>query len=198
MSRIQRMASIGILTALSLILYLFKVPLPFFPVFLTLDVSDVPALIGAITMGPAAGILVQFLKNVIEYLTHGSYVGLPINQIANFSSGAIIVGMIGAFYHYQKKLNWLSFALSISVFLMSMYLLNYYFILPAIMNLLGLSMDQYLTSFTDANPLVKDFETAVLLIIIPFNLIKIFVVYSIGLPFAFRVQRILQRRSLAV
>ncbi len=46
--------------------------------------------------------------------------------------------------------------------------------------------------------LVKDFESAVLLIIIPFNLIKIFVVYSIGLPFAFRLERILQKRSLAV
>lgn len=198
MSRIQKMASIGILTALSLILYLFKIPLPFFPVFLTLDVSDIPALIGAITMGPAAGILVQFLKNVIEYITHGSYVGLPVNQIANFCSGALIVGMIGAFYHYQKKLSWVSFTLSISIFLAAMYLLNYYFILPAIMNLLGLNMDQYLTSFTNANPLVKDFESAVLLIIIPFNLIKIFVVYSIGLPFAFRLERILQKRSLAV
>ncbi|MCD5324864.1 MULTISPECIES: ECF transporter S component [Pontibacillus] len=196
MTKLQKMTAIGILAAISMILYFFKVPLPFFPVFLTLDVSDVPALIGAITMGPVAGVMVQFLKNGIEYLSHGSYVGLPINQIANFLSGALIVGLIGFFYHYQKKLDWKSFALSITVFLTAMFFLNYYFILPTIMNLLGLNMDQYLTSFTEANPFVTDFRTAVLLVIIPFNLIKISFVYAVGLPFSFKLQRILQKRRL--
>jgi riboflavin transporter len=198
MSRIQKMTSIAILTAFSMVLYLFKVPLPFFPIFLTLDVSDVPALVGAIMMGPVAGVLIQFFKNGLEYLSHGSYVGLPINQIANFVSGALIVGLIGMFYRYQKKLNWLSFVLSISVFLIAMFALNYYFILPTIMKLLGLNMDQYLSAFKSSNQLVKDFKSAVLLVIVPFNLIKIIMVYAIGLPFAFKLQRILQKRSIAI
>lgn len=198
MSRIQKMTSIAILTAFSMVLYLFKVPVPFFPIFLTLDVSDVPALVGAIMMGPVAGVLIQFFKNGLEYLSHGSYVGLPINQIANFVSGALIVGLIGVFYQYQKKLNWLSFVVSISVFLIAMFAFNYYFILPTIMKLLGLNMDQYLSAFKNSNQLVKDFESAVLLVIVPFNLIKIIMVYLIGLPFAFKLQRILQKRSMAV
>ncbi|MET3728240.1 riboflavin transporter FmnP [Fictibacillus halophilus] len=198
MSRIQKMTSIAILTAFSMVLYLFKVPVPFFPIFLTLDVSDVPALVGAIMMGPVAGVLIQFFKNGLEYLSHGSYVGLPINQIANFVSGALIVGLIGVFYQYQKKLNWMSFVVSISVFLIAMFALNYYFILPTIMKLLGLNMDQYLSAFKSSNQLVKDFESAVLLVIVPFNLIKIIMVYLIGLPFAFKLQRILQKRSMAV
>ncbi len=198
MSRIQKMTSIAILTAFSMVLYLFKVPVPFFPIFLTLDVSDVPALVGSIMMGPVAGVLIQFFKNGLEYLSHGSYVGLPINQIANFVSGALIVGLIGVFYQYQKKLNWMSFVVSISVFLIAMFALNYYFILPTIMKLLGLNMDQYLSAFKSSNQLVKDFESAVLLVIVPFNLIKIIMVYLIGLPFAFKLQRILQKRSMAV
>lgn len=198
MSSIQKMTSIAILTAFSIVLYLFKVPLPFFPIFLTLDVSDVPALVGAIMMGPIAGVVIQFLKNVLEYLSHGSYVGLPINQIANFCSGALIVGLIGVLYQYQKKLNWLSFVVSISVFLIAMFALNYYFILPTIMKLLGLNMEQYLSAFRSSNQLVKDFESAVLLVIVPFNLIKIIMVYLIGIPFALKLQRILQRRNMAV
>ncbi|WP_231887789.1 ECF transporter S component [Fictibacillus phosphorivorans] len=198
MSRVQKMTSIAILTAFSMVLYLFKVPLPFFPIFLTLDVSDVPALVGAIMMGPVVGVLIQFFKNGLEYLSHGSYVGLPINQIANFFSGALIVGLIGIFYQYQKKLNWISFVVSISVFLIAMFALNYYFILPTIMKLLGLNMEQYLSAFKSSNQLVKDFESAVLLIIVPFNLIKIIMVYAIGLPFAFKLQRILQKRSMAI
>lgn len=198
MSSIQKMTSIAILTAFSIVLYLFKVPLPFFPIFLTLDVSDVPALVGAIMMGPIAGVVIQFLKNVLEYLSHGSYVGLPINQIANFCSGALIVGLIGVLYQYQKKLNWLSFVVSISVFLIAMFALNYYFILPTIMKLLGLNMEQYLSAFKSSNQLVKDFESAVLLVIVPFNLIKIIMVYLIGIPFALKLQRILQRRNMAV
>ncbi|RWZ54791.1 ECF transporter S component [Halobacillus fulvus] len=186
------MTTIGVLSAISVVLYYFKFPVPFFPPFLTLDISDIPALVGAITLGPVAGILIQFLKNIVDYISHGSYVGLPVGQIANFLSGALMVGLIGAFYHVRKRLDTGSYLVSVLVFITSMYLLNYYFILPSIMGLLGVSEAQYVQGFTQFNPLATDFRTAVLFVIIPFNLIKIAMVYSIGIPFSLRLQRILQ------
>ena len=192
MSKLQRMTTIGILSAISVLLYYFKFPVPFFPPFLTLDVSDIPALVGAITLGPVAGILIQFLKNIVDYISHGSYVGLPVGQIANFLSGALMVGLIGSFYHFQKRLHFGSYLVSITLFLTSMYLLNYYFILPSIMELLGLNEAQYVEGFTNFNPLATDFTTAVLFVIIPFNMIKIAMVYAIGLPFSLRLHKIIQ------
>ncbi|AZB41328.1 ECF transporter S component [Bacillus sp. FJAT-42376] len=198
MSKTQRMASIAILASCSMLLYYFKIPLPFFPPFLTLDLSDLPALIGAITMGPAAGILVQLIKNMVEYVLHGSYVGFPVGQFANFVSGSLIAGLIGLFYYKRKKVNGKSILLSILIFLSAMYVLNYYVILPAIMNLLGLTVEQYTASFAQFNPMVKDLRTAVLFVIIPFNLIKISMVYLIGLPFTFKIMRIMRKRSFAI
>ncbi|WP_241657140.1 ECF transporter S component [Halobacillus salinus] len=199
MSKLQRMTTIGILSAISILLYYLKFPVPFFPPFLTLDVSDIPALVGAVTLGPFAGILIQFLKNIVDYISHGSYVGLPVGQIANFLSGSLIVGVIGAFYMMQKRLHIGSYIASVSIFLASMYLLNYYFILPSIMELLGVSEAQYVTGFTKFNPLATDFTTAVLFVILPFNLIKIAMVYSIGVPFSMRLIKIIQpdRRKVA-
>ena len=198
LSRLQRTTTIGILAACSIILYYFKFPVPFFPPFLTMDISDIPALIGAITLGPVAGVLIQFLKNLIDYITHGSYAGLPVGQMANFFSGALIVGLIGMFYHYQKKLNLWSFAITITVFLSTMYLLNYYFILPSIMELIGVTKEQYVGQFTQFNPLATDFRTAVLYVIIPFNLLKIGMIYGMGLPFSFRLDRILNSKRKRV
>ncbi|WP_079480550.1 ECF transporter S component [Halobacillus salinus] len=199
MSKLQRMTTIGILSAISILLYYLKFPVPFFPPFLTLDVSDIPALVGAVTLGPFAGILIQFLKNIVDYISHGSYVGLPVGQIANFLSGSLIVGVIGAFYMMQKRLHIGSYIASVSIFLASMYLLNYYFILPSIMELLGVSEAQYVTGFTKFNPLATDFTTAVLFVILPFNLIKIAMVYSIGVPFSMRLIKVIQpdRRKVA-
>ncbi|MGP4068499.1 ECF transporter S component [Halobacillus sp. B29] len=194
LSRLQRTTTIGILAACSIILYYFKFPVPFFPPFLTMDISDIPALIGAITLGPVAGVAIQFLKNIIDYITHGSYAGLPVGQMANFCSGALIVGLIGMFYHYQKKLNLWIFAITILVFLSTMYLLNYYFILPAIMELIGVTKEQYVGQFTSFNPLATDFRTAVLYVIVPFNMLKIGMIYGIGLPFSFRLDRILNSK----
>ncbi|MFZ0370615.1 MAG: ECF transporter S component [Halobacillus sp.] len=198
LSRLQRTTTIGILAACSIILYYFKFPVPFFPPFLTMDISDIPALIGAITLGPVAGVLIQFLKNLIDYITHGSYAGLPVGQLANFFSGALIVGLIGMFYHYQKKLNLWSFAITVTVFLSTMYLLNYYFILPSIMELIGVTKEQYVGQFTQFNPLATDFRTAVLYVIIPFNLLKIGMIYGMGLPFSFRLDRILNSKRKRV
>ncbi|SFG46871.1 Riboflavin transporter FmnP [Halobacillus alkaliphilus] len=198
LSKLQRTTTIGILAACSIILYYFKFPVPFFPPFLTMDISDIPALVGAITLGPVAGVAIQFLKNLIDYITHGSYAGLPVGQMANFFSGALIVGLIGMFYHYQKKLNLWSFAISITVFLSTMYLLNYYFILPSIMELIGVTKEQYVSQFKQFNPLATNFKTAVLYVIIPFNLLKIGMIYGIGLPFSFRLDRILNSKRKRV
>lgn len=91
------------LASIRIVLYNLKFPLPFFPVFLTMDFSDIPALIGALVFGPGAGIIIQLLKNAADYLLHGSYAGLPVGQLANFLSGSLIVGLMGAFFKKKRR-----------------------------------------------------------------------------------------------
>ncbi|WP_237417198.1 ECF transporter S component [Halobacillus litoralis] len=88
------MSGTAVLASISIVLYSLKFPLPFFPVFLTMDFSDIPALIGAMVFGPGAGIIIQLLKNTVDYLLHGSYAGLPAGRTANFLSGSLLVGLV--------------------------------------------------------------------------------------------------------
>ncbi|MCD7034188.1 ECF transporter S component [Metabacillus sp. GX 13764] len=198
MPKLQKTITIALMSSISLLLYYFKIPLPLFPGFLTLDFSDLPSLAAAFILGPVAGIVVQLVKNILDYLLHGNYAGLPIGQLANFLSGSIMIGLISVFFLWRKKLDWKSFAGSIILFLAAMYALNLYFILPAIMKLLGLSTAQYLGAFTPFSPFVKNLSSAVLFVVLPFNLLKISLVYLIGIPFAIKLKGALQKRRFAI
>ena len=46
------MVKIGMLAGIGMVLLLLDFPLPLFPSFLQIDLSDVPAVIGAFSMGP--------------------------------------------------------------------------------------------------------------------------------------------------
>ncbi|MYL38832.1 ECF transporter S component [Halobacillus litoralis] len=187
------MSGTAVLASISIVLYSLKFPLPFFPVFLTMDFSDIPALIGAMVFGTGAGIIIQLLKNTVDYLLHGSYAGLPAGRTANFLSGSLLVGLV--FFQKKKKVDPLSLTVSILLFLCCMYGLHYYFILPAVMNLIGVSASAYVQGFTAFQPLVHDFRTAVAFVIRPFNFIKICTVYALGIPRALKLFRLVGSRE---
>lgn len=47
-SKVRMLVSVSMLSALSYLLTFIKFPLPVFPDFLTIDFSDIPAMIGAL------------------------------------------------------------------------------------------------------------------------------------------------------
>jgi len=59
-------AQIGVLGAIAMVLMLFDIPLPFAPTFYKIDFSEVPVLVGAFTMGPVAGALIELVQNPVE------------------------------------------------------------------------------------------------------------------------------------
>ena len=65
---VRAYVSIGMLSSIAYLLMLLNFPLPLFPNFLFIDFSDIPALIAALIFGPIAGILVEFFKNVLNYI----------------------------------------------------------------------------------------------------------------------------------
>ena len=70
--KLRLFVTIAMLSSISFVLMLFNFPLPWFPAFLKIDFSDVPALIATLTMGPVAGITVELIKNILDwiYLVH--------------------------------------------------------------------------------------------------------------------------------
>src|SRR6056297_3084137 len=108
---------IALLSGISTVLMFIEFPLPFFPIFLKFDFSDLPALIGAFAIGPVAGLIIEFVKNIL----HGVLI-----------SFTIFVVTAGIIYRLKKtKVNALIGLLSGTILMgIGASILNYYLFLP--------------------------------------------------------------------
>jgi len=89
----------GILAAIAFVLQLIEIPAPLMPSFVKLDFSDLPALLGAFSMGPVCGILIELIKNLIHCLFSGSF---GVGELCNFVLGAVFAGVAGSIYKHSK------------------------------------------------------------------------------------------------
>ena len=71
----------GMLSALAFVLQYLEFPIPIMPGFIKFDFSDLPALIGAFAYGPIAGILVEFIKNLLHCTVTQSF---TVGELSNF------------------------------------------------------------------------------------------------------------------
>ncbi|WP_252231382.1 ECF transporter S component [Clostridium sp. ZBS15] len=92
---------ISLLSALALILMYFEIPYPVF-LWLKIDLSDVPALLGAFGFGPLAGITIELIKNILILLIKGSQSGF-VGELANFLVGVSLILPAGILYKRNKS-----------------------------------------------------------------------------------------------
>ena len=158
--RLRIFVTIAMLSSISFILMLFNFPLPWFPAFLQIDFSDVPALIAAITMGPVAGILVELMKNILDWVFSGSPTGMPVGHMANFATGILFIMPVYYIYKKVPSAKGLFFGLIVGSVIMSvgMAFLNYIAFLP---------MYGYFMNFH-----VDNISEMAVKAILPFNLLK--------------------------
>lgn len=89
----------GMLSALAFVLQYLEFPIPVMPGFIKFDFSDLPALIGAFAYGPVAGILVEFIKNLLHCTVTQSF---TVGELSNFILGAVFTGTAGLIYKKNK------------------------------------------------------------------------------------------------
>lgn len=157
-TKVKVMVSIGMLSSIAYLLMLLNFPLPFFPNFLFVDFSDIPPLIAALIFGPIAGILVELIKNILNYIVTGSPTGIPVGHIANFLAGIFFILPTYYLYSRLKTRKGMTLALIAGTFTMAvmMSILNYFFILP----------------FYTALLKFPDMRNLVVPSILPFNILK--------------------------
>ena len=87
-SRTHKLAVTAMLSAVAFVLMFIEFPIPaLIPSFVKLDISDLPELLAAFSMGPLYGVAVTLVKNLLFILLHGTssaYVvcyGLPLEAI---------------------------------------------------------------------------------------------------------------------
>lgn len=176
----RRMILVGMLSAIAFVLMFLKFPLPFLPPYLTIDFSDAPALIATFLFGPIAGIMVELIKNLLNFFFNMSD---PIGPVANFLAGTSF--LLTSYLIYQKSrtqralIIGLISAMIITTIVLSV--MNYFVLLP----LYGLIMN-----LTD---IVHNLKIIITAGIIPFNLIKGLLISIVFLLLYPRISSILKR-----
>ncbi len=130
-SNLNKMVKISLLTGIAFILMFIEFPvIPIFP-WLKMDISDVPALMGAFAFGPLAGVLIEFLKVTMNFLLSGSSTG-GVGEVANFIVGASFVAPAAFIYwkNKSKKSAILGMIFGIIVMEIVAIIANIYFLLP--------------------------------------------------------------------
>ena len=89
--KLRRLILVAVLGSIATVLMKLNFPLPVLPPFLKIDFGEIPALIAVMTMGPVAGIGVEFIKNVLYWIMSGSPTGVPVGEIANFTTGLLFI-----------------------------------------------------------------------------------------------------------
>ena len=167
----RKIAVTGIFTAMAVVLMYLEFNLPFMPVFLKFDFSELPVLIGSFALGPAYGIVIEFLKNLIHLPVTGTS---GIGELSNFITGSIYVFSAGFFYEKHRTRKGAIAALLIATAALSIIAVpfNYFLTLPLYGSVAGIPIEAILGMGTAANPLVTDKTSLVLWVFLPFNLFK--------------------------
>lgn len=128
----NKLIKISLLSAIAIILMYFDFPI--IPAFswLKIDLSDVPALVGAFGFGPVAGVLIELIKNLLIPLIKGSQTGF-VGEIANFLIGVSLILPASFIYHRNKnKRNAITGMIIGGIFMEVIGIVtNIYFLLPA-------------------------------------------------------------------
>ena len=172
-SSLRYMVKIGVLSAMATVLMLLEFPLPIAPSFYELDFSEVAVLVGSFSLGPLAGILIEFIKILINLLINGTDTFF-VGELANFLMGCAFVLPASLVYCRKKSLRRAIVGMAIGTVSLVLVgaLCNYFLMIPAYVHLAGYPMDAIIGMGTAINPAIKDLLTLIIIAVVPFNLIK--------------------------
>lgn len=171
----RKTAMIGMFSAIAMILHLFDFPLPFAPDFYKLDFSELPILVGTFAFGPAAGVMMEFVKILLKLLIKGTST-VFVGDLANFVVGCSFILPASVIYAFRKNKKSAVFACIAGTLIMTVFgtAFNAIYLLPAFSRLYGVPLEQLLAMGTAVNPLARESSIVsfVAACVAPLNLIK--------------------------
>ena len=90
----------AMLSAIAFVLMFLDFSVPVMPGFIKMDLSELPALIGSFAMGPACGVMVCLIKNLLHLLMTSTG---GVGELSNFVLGVAFVLPAGLIYKSKKS-----------------------------------------------------------------------------------------------
>ena len=156
----------AILVAVASILFLIEIPVV---AFYKLDLSNLPVLLGAFSMGTIPGVIILALKSAIGLL-HSSSAG--VGELADFLMGAALIVPASLIYHHNKTRKTALIGMAVGTLCMVAVgvLANKFIMLPFYMGAYHMDMEGIL-KFAKVDGVDSEWKL-LLLITGPFNLLK--------------------------
>ncbi|GAB6169257.1 ECF transporter S component [Clostridium carnis] len=144
---LNKFIKIALLGAIAVLLMYVDFPvIPIFP-WLKIDLSDVPALMGAFAFGPLSGIVIELIKNLLILIVKGTGTAF-VGEIANFIVGISLVAPAAWIYHRNKSKKTAIIGMAVGILTLEIIgiIANVYFLLPAYgMQMAKSELIQYVT-----------------------------------------------------
>lgn len=167
-------------SAISAVLMVFEIQLPFSPSFVKFDFSDLPVMLGGFLIGPFAGGIIVFMKILLHFLLNGT-TSFFVGDLSNLLLTLSFV-LPASFIYQQKKTKKTTIqGLLVSIICTSLLaiIFNLFLIFPLYLKVLNLKMVDLINMIHVVNPLVKDVFTMIVFSLLPFNLFKYSIVSMI-------------------
>ena len=166
----KNLVLISLLSAVAYVLMLLHFPIKFIG-FLELELSDVPAIIGGILYGPAVGVIIELIKNLIKAITATTTGG--VGELANFVICSAFVLPASILFRRMKGKGraLVSFGVATISMVVVGALINYFIMVPLYAKVFG-GMDAVINLSSQMIPAIKDLGTIVIFGITPFNIVK--------------------------
>ena len=185
----KQIVKVAMFSAISFILMFLNTSLPLFPVFLKVDISEIPAVIMVLTGGVNEAIFISLIKDLLHFtVTQTSGVG----ELINFILSASFILITHYLYNKTKKIK---ISLLLSTIIISIFsgFVNYFIMFPLYSILLGVTKQMVLRIVASFNPFVTNVTLYLILIIIPFNLIKFGIVSIISYNLLNKIKGVLKK-----
>ena len=173
-SRTHRITVTAMLSAVAFALMFIEMPIPaLIPSFVKLDISDLPELLAAFSLGPVYGVAVTFLKNLLHILIKGTssaYVG----ELFNFLMGSVFAFTAGVIYQRKKSRTTALLGAVAGAVLMAVLSvpLNFYLVYPAYVVCYGLPLEAIIGMYQAILPSADSLIKCLVIFNLPFTFFK--------------------------
>ncbi len=170
----RRTTTCAMLAAAAGLLMLFEFPIPFIaPSFYEADLSEIPVLIGAFSLGPTAGVVIELVKIFIKLVIKGTSTAF-VGDFANFFIGCTMVVPASVIYHLKKTRGMAAVSLLTGTLCMTVFgsAFNAIYLIPKFSELFGLPLEAIISMGAEINPHITSAASMAVWAVAPFNIIK--------------------------
>ena len=166
---VRKMTMTALLGAVSAVLMLFSFKVPLMPSFISMDFSELPALIASFALGPLSGVAVALIKNLLNLFSSQTGGG---GELSNFLLSCCFVLPAGLVYKYRHTrggailgaLAGAAVMAAVSVFT------NYFIVYPIYTQFMP--MEAIMGMYQAINPRVENLLEALVMFNMPFTFLK--------------------------